>query len=96
MIANINRRNVNCNINMGNKGTFVSNSHPYVTSIGGNYLGDTYEAITNPYQVAYGFPIHADLESNRGRQRVQFYDHVTYNNNRATMTTQTDTIRTNG
>ena len=36
MIENINRRNVNCNSNMCNNGTFVSNSHPYVTSIGSN------------------------------------------------------------
>ena len=52
MIANINRGNVNCNSNMCNNGTYVSNSHHYVSSIGSNYLGNTYEAITNPYQVS--------------------------------------------
>ena len=98
MITRINRGNMNVNGNMNNTGTHVSNSNPYVTSVGSNYLGDTSAVISNPYQVSNGFHIHLDSASTVGRQRtVQFTNHVTYDeHDRATRTAQTDTVRTNG
>ena len=98
MIANINRGNVNINGNMSNKGTYVSNTNHYVTSVGNNNLGDTSVVISTPNRVSNGFQIHLDSASNVGRQRtVQFTDHVTYDKiNRATRTARTDTVRTNG